>query len=419
MNKQFSFSGLLENNTFLIALSLITAVVIWFGVVSEEKEAPAKIRNVPVYIDVEDSALERLELQPVNESAYAVDVDITGTRSAVGSVSPEDLKIVARLDSVNAAGSFNLILEGYDINNKGIVIKDITPDYITMRFDHFVEETLPIELVLEGLNIPEGYILNQEIVYPQMVTVTGPATEMQEVYTATATLTFDKPLSQTASYNPEIKLKNKNGEEIAVSTTIKLSEDYTSVTLPVLKKKNVPVTLDFINVPAGFDLDSIKYEISPEDIELAGPVTTINSLKELHLGYIDMETLEPGISLYYPIPLPPGYIAVDGTQDISVDFEGFNYDERLLDVSDIRIINAPSDYNITVQTKTIYGVTVFGPENQLIHLTSADLLAQIDMSQVDIHEGTATVPVSILIPGAEKCWAYGSGYTIVITATEK
>lgn len=418
MKKSYSFNGLLENNTFLMVLSLIAAVLLWFGIVSQDKEAREIIRNVPVSIDVVDSALARLGLEPIGNQSYSVDVEITGTRAAVGSVKASDLKIVARLTNVNAPGTFDIALEGYDLHNKGIVVKGTDPSKVSMRFDHVTEKVLPVKLELSGLNIPEGYILSQEYIYPQEIIVKGPATEMESLETALATIVFDKSVSQTVSYDVPVTLLDKSGDSMLL-TNFQMSSSYAMVTLPVLKKKVVPVTVDFINVPSGFDLESLNYLIDPETIELAGPVSSINNITELHLGYIDFRTLEPNASLYYTTPLPAGYIAVENIQSIGVEFFDEGYDERLMNVSDIRLINAPANYTISIQTKTIYGVTVFGPRDEVARLMPRNLIAEIDMSQVDLRAGTATVPVSIIIPGAPKCWAYGNGYTAVITAREK
>lgn len=64
------------------------------------------------------------------------------------------------------------------------------------------------------------------------------------------------------------------------------------VTIPILKKKVVPVRLDFMNVPDGFQVDRLKFTLSNEEIEVAGPAESIDKYKEIPLGQIDIKSLE-------------------------------------------------------------------------------------------------------------------------------
>lgn len=47
-------------------------------------------------------------------------------------------------------------------------------------------------------------------------------------------------------------------------------------TIPILKKKVVPVKLNFMNVPDGFPVEQLKFDISNEEIEIAGPQEAID-----------------------------------------------------------------------------------------------------------------------------------------------
>lgn len=417
-NSKFDFKKLMNNNSFLIVLSLICAVLIWYGVVSQEKDAITTVRNVPVTIDVENSALSSLKLQPVGNIEYFVDVEIEGFRSVVGAVGTEDIRVLAKIANITAPGEYELALEGYDNRNQGIIIKETIPKTITVRFDHFVERKFPIQKNLDTLEIAEGYILNQDYVSPSEITIKGPATEMDQISKVNVYREFTSPLSQTSSFELPILLENNEGEEI-MPDNLEMSNAVATVTLPVLKKKIVPVTVDFIGTPQGFDTDKLVFDVSPSEIELAGPVSTINNLSELHLGYIDIRTLEPQLNLTYAAQLPPGYISVENIQNIDVKFRGDGIEEKILNVTDIRITNQPADYTIAVQTKTFYGIKVFGPKNQLDKVSAKNVVAEINMAEIDLKAGTTTVPVSFVIPDCDGCWVFGNDYSAVITVREK
>jgi YbbR domain-containing protein len=403
-----------ENKTVLIILSITVSVLVWFIVAySIDTSTTQTVRNIPVTIDVENTALAKLGLEPVVLANYAVDVEVFGSRATVGNVKASDIEVLANLSNINAPGTYNLNLVGLDKNGHGFEIRSTIPETVSVRFDFFTEKTLEVDLELSGLEIAEGYILTQEYIYPDTIDIKGPATEMDKVSSSKARLEFDKPLSQTGTYKSRIILQDMNGDSFE-SPYISADVSQASITLPILKKKTVPVSIDFINVPQYFNIGTLSYTIEPDAVEIAGPVPSINGFMEIHLGYIDLRILKPDTMLINPVKLPPGYMSVNNVQEVSVIFNPKDLGEKLLNITDIRLINQPLNSKVTIQTKTIYGVTVYGPSNELELLTSKDLVAQIDMADVDSKTGSMVVPVTVLLPNSEQCWAYGDNHTAVV-----
>ena len=415
-NKSF-----LDNNTVLIVLSVLGAILIWVMVAYNiDSNIQDFIRNVPVKLDTGDSNLTRLDLYPVTDADFTVDVEVNGPRATVGNIKASELSVLAKLNNISGPGTYDLALEITDTRHRDIEIKGTVPDVISMRFDHRVTKILPVQLDITGLDIPDGYILDEEYIYPSEVQVVGPATEMEAVASAGVHLSFEKPLSASATYETPVILRDADGNEIS-SPYFEYDSKTVSVTLPVLKKKTVPVTFDFVNVPTDFDLDTLKYVITPEEVEIAGPADLIASYNELHLGYLDMRSIAPDMHMFYDLSLPPSFISVEGIDELSIQFmpEGFGEKELNIDSSGIYIVNLSDEYDVTIQSKSIPNVTVYGPEAELETLTSKDLVAQIDMAEADLRTGQITVPVDILIPGKRTCWAYGDRYTARVTVKSK
>lgn len=413
--------SILDNNTVLIILSILAAILIWFMVAYNiDSNKQDVIRNVPVILDTSDSNLTRLDLYPVTDTDFTVDVEVNGSPATVGNIKATELSVVAKLNNISGPGTYDLPLEITDTRHRDVEIKGTVPDVISMRFDHRVTKILPVQLDMTGLDISDGYILDEEYIYPSEVQVVGPATEMETVNSAHVNLSFEKPLSASATYETPVTLKDVDGNEIS-SPYFEFDSKTVSVTLPVLKKKTVPVTFDFVNVPTDFDLDTLKYVVSPEEIEIAGPADLVASYNELHLGYLDVRNIAPDMHMFYDLSLPPSFISVEGIDELSIQFmpEGFGEKELNIDSSGIYIVNLLDDYDVTIQSKSIPNVTVYGPEEELETLTSKDLVAQIDMADADLRTGQITVPVDILIPGKHTCWAYGDRYTARVTVKSK
>ena len=413
-----SLDSLINNNQFVMIVSLLTAILIWFTVAYYiDNKITDVVKNVPVTINVQDSGLARLNLEPVYPNEFQIDVTVNGPRSVIGNLKPEDIQLTAVTSSVNGPGTYNLWLEGFDYQLLGFEIVSLRPSTIEMRFDHMVTKKLNVELEISGLNIPDGYIMDEEYVTPTEVTVTGPATEMGAVERCVARLTMDRPLSQTANFETDLILLDRNGETVE-SPYFVFDQSAATVTIQVLEKKTIPITFEFINVPAGFDETTLVYTVNPSEIEVAGPSASIGSLNELHLGYVDMRSLTPDMSIYYPAPLPPGFISVENIQDVNVIFDPTGISQKTLNVTDIRLVNVPSSYDVTVTTRTIPSVQLYGPEDAVKDLTSKDVIAEVDINDADIKLGQITVPVNIIVVGDDSCWAYGD-YTAVITVRDK
>ena len=410
-----------DNKSVVLIISILGSVLIWMMVAyNVDTNIPITIRNVPVTLDIEDSNLARLELYPVTSTNFSVDVEIIGPRATVGNIKASELKVVAKLNNVSGPGTYDLALEVTDIRNRDAEIKSTVPDIISMRFDNRMTKVLPLDLEINGLDIPEGFILDQEYLYPSEVQVVGPATEMAMVDAAMVQLSFEKPLSVSTTFETPVKLLTAEGESVD-SPYFEYDNRKVSVTLPVLKKKTVPVTFDFINVPSSFVLETIKYIVSPEEIEIAGPADLVATYNELHLGYLDIRNVAPDMQMFYNVALPPSFISVEGIEELSIQFlpEGFGEKELSIGSDNIYIVNLSDEYEVTVQSKSISGVTVYGPEEELETLTSKDLVAQIDMTEADVRTGQITVPVDIIIPGNSTCWAYGDRYTARVTVKSK
>ena len=129
--------NILDNNTFLIIISVLGSILIWVMVAyNVDTTIPITIRNVPVIVNSADEALTRMGLEPISDNLdFTVDVEVIGSRSTVGNMKPSDIKIEARVNNVSGPGTYDLALEVVDSKNRDIEIKGTTPETISLRFD--------------------------------------------------------------------------------------------------------------------------------------------------------------------------------------------------------------------------------------------------------------------------------------------
>lgn len=416
--KNINLKKLFDNDQFVRILSLVAAVFLWmFTVNAVDSDSTLTVHNVPVEVNVEESALGSMGLDTINGRDYKANVTIRGERNVIGGVEPEDIQVYAVLSNLSGPGNYDIRLEARDRNGMGFTIKSVEPNTVKMQFDRLVTKKLPVQVELTGVSIPDGYLLESESVNPREVTVTGPEADMLRVYRCVVKAEVNRELSKTETIRTKIELQDQDGK-VVESKYINLDTSTAEVTIPVLKKKEVPVKVEFLNVPPEFPLDELQYTYSQETIEIAGPEEDIDNLSEIHLGYIDMKELGESGAYPFDVELPSGFINVENIETVVVEFEDHNLTTKNFIIRNITVINEPVNYDITVATRSISGVKMVGRKSVLGSMSAQDIVAEIDVSDREITSGQIKVPVRIYAPTKGLVWASGS-YEAIITIKEK
>jgi len=81
--------------------------------------------------------------------------------------------------------------------------------------------------------------------------------------------------------------------------------------------------------------------------------------------------------------------------------------------SNIKAVNVPSGYEVSVVTGSINSVKVLGKEDDVVSLSYADLVGEVDLTNIS-EEGQYTVPVNVKFPTKNSVWAVGE-YTAVVS----
>ena len=173
---------------------------------------------------------------------------------------------------------YELPLVGKIKNDDGQVqIQSISPSRITVKFDTLYTKTLNITTNINGLKGDIGYLIQEEMVTPSQVAITGPEAEVSRVARCEIQLNVDEKLSQTYSKKAGLTLLDKDGNVLEVGN-ISMDIEEATVTIPVLKVKEVPVKLQFMNVPENFPVNQLQFTISNETIQVAGTEAAIDKI---------------------------------------------------------------------------------------------------------------------------------------------
>ncbi|MCY1714816.1 YbbR-like domain-containing protein [Caproiciproducens galactitolivorans] len=410
--KKFSIGSLFYNNKFVMFFSVLAAIGLWiFMALTNTEEFPRQIQGVPITIRLSDAAqADGLKVfSPVNQTAT---VSIKGNSLIVKQIQPSDLEVVAQLAStITSPGNYTFNLS---VNKKGTLsnfdVVSISPNQANISVDRYAEKTFPIENDMKyksDYKSDPSYFVSAPTFSVDTVTVSGPEKEVSRVNKVSVQYEINDTLRESKSFTTDLILTDANGNKVA-SDKIKMSQEKVDVTIPVLSRIVLPLSVDFTNKPTGLALSPGQITISPQSIEVAGPKDVLSNLTEISLAPIDFSGISPTTSSFdVNVSLPASCKNLSNVPVAKVTLDLGSMATRKMVVSNFAIKNLAADKTASVYTKSLT-VTVVGPESEISKLTENSLSAQIDMAGKENFTGHTEMPVSISVGNATSSWVYGS-----------
>jgi len=295
-NSRFLNSNLLNNKKVLMVLSLVLALFIWMGFTMNESEDTTRIiEGVPVVVD--PTVGSQAGLEAFGATGLTADVKVTGKRYLIGQnvLSADDIVVKATTGQVELPGSYTLYLSvSSKKENANYTLELNSQNYVSVYYDRPVTETVPLTVSLktESSNLvsPE-YITSDPILNTETVTLTGPATQMNELQTAYAVVNTEGNLKKTTVVDATVRAVNADGVQLKYITA---KESKITVTIPVYTVEELPLTVQVENLPSGMSLSDIDISVSPKTAKVAVDVNEAKNLQSITLGTVDYEDLKAG-----------------------------------------------------------------------------------------------------------------------------
>ena len=420
--KKFKWEKLWGDRRFLLLLSLGIAVLLWLYVtMSVMPNTSTTLSGVPVDFDYDSAKYTTLGLDIVNEPSYTVDLSLSGDGSVLGAARASDFVVYPDYSSVKGAGSqtlnLNVKIVNPDLESRVTATIDRGRRTVDVVFDTILTKTLPVTVETGGLHIAEGYSLNRVSSSPSEITITGPSTEVSQVTAVVASLSMEGELSESQLVQVPLEMRDANGKTLDLSYTT-MEDDIVDVTVSVYKQVELPLVVNFINVPSYFDVNTLQYSLSQETLLVSGPERVVNNLTELSVGSFDLSTFSLDKDYQMNVELPEGIVSNENISSVTLSFDTTGRNERSFNVSQINVINVPANYQVEVTTKRINNVVLVGPEEDLEQLSAGSIEARINAEDLQVAVGTQTVAVQIQVPSNPRVFAIGT-YTVTCNITSR
>ena len=415
--KNFSARKLLFDKRFTVTISIIAAFMIWMVITIQQKPIIQRpFTDLTVNINLENTFVAENGMSIIGDiSEQKFTVTVTGRTNVVSSLTANDIGLYASAGEVDAPGTYSLkvsptssvVAAEYEITN-------ISPPAIDVSFDYIDTEEFVLTASAEGVTAADGLIAESGVVggmESDTVSITGPRTVISQIATVSAVAKVNKTLNATETFDADVVILDADGKEID-QKYLTISTTKVKVTVPISKKKTVPVKVSFTNAPSGFSGSSLPVSFNYDKVTVIGTPDTVDKTTQVTLAPIDISTLSAGTKTYdLALKLPEGVRLLDTIETISVTVNAANYSEKTLDISSVKYTGLSSGLS-TGSLSKIKNVKICGPRNVIRNITSENITAEVDLT--DKKAGQHTVTVKFKLKDCNNVWVIGE-YTTTVT----
>lgn len=415
--KRISFSELLKDNRFILAISFVVSLVLWMWVAIEKSpEIQRVISDVPVQINLENSVPQQLGLEVFGNSEFTIDVTVKGKKYVTSSLNADDIVVTANTNYVDSSGVKTLQLKvSQKESNSEYEITSYSSNYIEVYFDTYKEVELPIDGKIETdlkSFVPDGCIVGDTVLSKNTVLISGPATEVNKITSIDAVINIEKTLDKTTTFDPVFKVVTNDGstpEYIKMET----AESDITVTVPVLKEVVLPTVIDFRNAPSYFIKNPLEYTIYPSSVKVAVPVDMLDTVTEFVVGTVDFSDISGSVNTFnFELnQINSAYKVTDtDVTKFTVKIDASQMVSRTISVpfSNFTINHTRDDFEVAINQDKNITVKLVGLESDIENVTADDLTIIVDTTELELSESVTSIPGHVSVMGEQPCWAVGT-----------
>ncbi len=164
---------LLTDNWTLKIISLIFALLLWMFIMGERRlevgyPVPLELQSLPQGLMV------------ANEVPSLIDVRVSGPRTLLAKISPNDISVIVDLSDLQPGlTTFKRLEERLNLPS-GLRVTRLSPSFIDLKLERIKQKLVPIKIVLAGEPLT-GFKVGNVRVVPDEVIVEGAESELKSV----------------------------------------------------------------------------------------------------------------------------------------------------------------------------------------------------------------------------------------------
>ena len=205
--QKFFLLRIFENNTLLLVASFLCATIVWFAMMMSNTEGRATVvSNVPIEIELSEAAQEA-GVRIFSRNHTSTDVSVTGSSNITSKVTADDIGVTASLDpslsmlTGNSMQQATVTLRAYKKGNTlaNYEVESVSPSEVTVLYDKYKEIQLTLENKVQYTAANGYYAISTPTFSTDLITISGPESEVSKVARAAVDYTFTDELTQSKS----------------------------------------------------------------------------------------------------------------------------------------------------------------------------------------------------------------------------
>lgn len=389
----------LTNNLVLKIASVLFAIIVWLIVLNiNDPNKTVSVSNIPVEI-INDDAITGIGKAYKVKSGATCTIKISGPRSIVDKLYPEDFTAVADIKDLSLTNSVPIEVELKSNTYKSKI--DISVEtYLKLEIEDVIEKEYEVTVEYVG-ELAENYVVTGTKLENTMVTIKAPRSQMDKIKSVVTVIDVN---GKNDDFEAETKivLRDIYNKEINVNDSeMQLSQDTVKSSSIVLYKKNLSIVYE---LPNAIDFDTLisEHSVSIQDIAVIGRKPLLDGITKIELP-IDLDEyrdVEEDIELKFSIDslLAEGIYNYTSVEEIVVSIKINQQEDKTFTTryKNILISNIPEDFEASLVTKGEFSFTIRGDKKLVEDVDIDDIIMKIEVG--DLEEGNHNIYVIFTLP---------------------
>lgn len=397
-----------NSKVFWAIASLLASFLLWAYMTSTEEIPVDRTFKVPVVFQGAEELRSSRGLIITGAETDSVTIQVRGSRGNIGHLHGSDL--VAEIDvsgilqAREMEASYTIVWPS-SVDQSDVSIIGKSPETVHFSVVQESAKTVEVKGVFNG-SLAEGYTADPIVVEPSTITLYGPESELSNVDTACVYINRENVDTTLGPLKSAYVLLDANGNEVPIQ---EITSDHSTVTvtLPVLMKKELPLTVNMLE-GAGATADNCVVTVEPKSIEVAGDKLILENMNQLVIGTVDLSDFASSYENTFTIPLDNALRNLTGTTEATVKITVRGLETKKITTSNISVTGGKAEL-----TTTQLEVTVRAPADVLSQITADNVRIVADLSDYGAASGVIAVVAKVYVDGYENAGAVGE-YSVTV-----
>lgn len=388
--------NLMNNHWFMKIFALLLAIMLYMSVNIEGKESKSgltrnsigqtdveTVTNVPVVTYYDEQNLV------VSGVPKTVNVTLEGPASILKPTALQrDFEIYVDLANLEL-GTYTVPLKYKNISDKLKVTIEPSTAKVTIQEKVSRDFSVDVDFIHKN-KLVDGYSVEEPIVKPSVVTITGAKDEVERIALVKARVDLDgavdtvKQESRVRAYDREGKLLDVNINPSVVEVTVPIKSPSKSVPLKINRTGTLKAGLSIV-----------KIEAVPNEVTIFGPKNKIDPIEFIDGITVNLDDITSDTTLEVPVPLPEGVKSVDPAK-VKIHIQVQQEETKTFSSLPIHVIGLGDQYNVQFLNPKDgnMDVQVSGAPSVLNSIRADDLQLYVNASELGIGEHDVEIEVN-------------------------